>query len=59
MFLLYRCLLLFMLCVTDFPIDDLKEHHSCIKFALKLRKIASETYEMLRMTVSDIATGRT
>jgi len=45
--------------LLDFTIDDLKEHHSCIKFGLEFRKTASETYEMLRMAFSDIATGRT
>jgi hypothetical protein len=30
--------------LLDFPVDDLNEHHRCIKFSLKFRENVSETY---------------
>ena len=45
--------------MLDFPLGDMKDHHSCMKFGLKLIKTASETCEMLRTAFSDIAVGRT
>jgi hypothetical protein len=45
--------------ILDFPIDDMKEHHSYINFDLELRKPASEKHELLRTALSDIALGKT